>query len=238
MEFTGRYCGTCASGFTGQNCSIKITSCRGYANGTRTPQSHVIRDDENQAVKVFCDFEKDSNISWTLIQSYSLEHAQTFRKPFQKDFGKNQKDPMLTWFSYRLSKARMESIQKKSTKWRVTCDFDKDLKAITRTDFMHGSKVDLDIMTFSGHAECKKVDYINIRGYNCSECTAVLYQEINGYPFHIDSRKSNSKCEFTAKNAIYCSTGGEDNFGMYRCANAAHRCSTTQNSTTQTWLGG
>lgn len=243
-RFTGKQCGECASGYTGQHCQTRITSCRGYANGSRIPGIYDIRpshDYKNKKLKVFCDFEKDSNISWTLMQSYSLEHSKMYQKPFYTDFPQNvgklrNNLAKISWFSYRLGKAVMESIQSDSTKWRVTCDFDKNLTAI-KTDFMQGSKADVDIMTFNGFGTCKKVDYVNIRGYHCSNCTAVLYQT-SVYPFHIDARMSETKCEFTVENTKWCLLGGEDSFGLYNCVHPEHRCSATQSSTTNTWLGG
>ena len=235
-RFSGKYCNKCALGYTGENCQTRITSCRGYANGSRIPDTYYIRDHRNKPRKVFCDFEKDSNISWTLVQSYSLENSKTYQKPFFTDYPQNANHPTKNWFSYRLGLASMTSVQNDSTKWRVTCDFDKNLTVIKK-DFMEGLKADVDILTFKGEEICKKVDYVNIRGHNCSNCTTVLYQT-SRYPLHIDARKTKSKCEFTVTDPIGCPTGGEDSFGLYNCHNPMHRCSATDNSTTNTWLGG
>ena len=221
----------------GKNCSARITSCRGYANGSRVPQTYVLRDSENSTFKVFCDFANDSNITWTLIQSYSLHNRATFRKGLWLDIPKNILDPTKSWSSYRLPAAKMQMIQNDSTKWRVTCEFDKNLTAIER-DSMRGSKADLDILTFNVFGKCKKVDYINIRGYNCSNCTVKLYQRPT-YALHTDSIQAAKTCEFKLlREGKQCSNSGEDNFGQYECINPKHRCSATAQSTTQTWLGG
>ena len=170
------------------------------------------------------------------MQSYSLEHSKTYQKPFFTDSPMNTNKPANNWFSYRLGKQMMNLVQSDSTKWRVTCDFDKTLTAI-KTDFIEGTKADLDIIKFVGFEKCKKVNYVNIRGHNCSNCTAVMYQTLS-YPLHIDARKSKTECTFTVTDPKSCSTGGEDSFGLYNCRNPEHRCSATNNSTTNTWLGG
>ena len=148
-SFSGKYCNKCMHGYTGKNCLTKITSCRGYANGTRNPGIYYIRNHENKPVKVFCDFERDSNISWTLVQSYSFENRKAYQKPFFSDFPMNASKPANNWLSYRLGKQMMNLVQNDSTKWRVTCDFDKTLTAI-KTDFIEGTKADLDIINFNG----------------------------------------------------------------------------------------
>ena len=234
-RFSGKYCTRCSHGYSGEKCQTRITSCRGYANGTRNPDKYYIRNREDKAVRVFCDFEKDSNISWTLVQSYSLGLHKVYQEPFFTNLPKNSSKPT-NWFSYRLGKEMMQWIQTDSTKWRVTCDFDKNLTAI-KTDYIEGEKADVDIMNFNGLEKCKKVNYVNIRGHNCSDCTAVLYQTSN-YPLHIDARKSKTKCEFTVTDPKSCSSGGEDSFGLYNCPHQDHRCSATDTSTTNTWLGG
>lgn len=239
--FIGKNCKRCAPGYSGKNCDTRITSCRGYANGSRTSGVYHIFDSDNVIYKVFCDFEKDSNLSWTLVQSYSIENKKMFNKPFFSDLSKNAENPLENWYSYRIPKVRMESIQTDSTKWRVTCEFDKDKTAI-KTDLMQGSKKDVDIMTYDVFGECKRFEYINVRGYNCSNCTAALYQR-QTYPLHSDARGSiKLHCDLKVANYTVCpfgqGTSGEDNFGLYQCQNKQHRCSATSKSTTQTWLGG
>ncbi|XP_028406265.1 uncharacterized protein LOC114528752 [Dendronephthya gigantea] len=235
-DIQDRFTCACASGYGGKNCEARITSCRGYANGSRIPGIYNILDSANVSYKVFCDFEKDSNLSWTLVQSYSIEEKAYFQKPFFNDLSRNAESPE-NWHSYRISMPRMQSIQNDSTKWRITCEFDKN-KTVNKTDFLLGAKKDVDILTYDEFGVCKRLEYANVRGFDCFDCTLVLYQR-TGYSLHSDALRSQQKnCDLKVDVAKQCGSGGEDNFGFYHCQNVEHRCSATPKSTTQTWLGG
>ena len=236
--YTGRFCKTCESGYTGKNCEIKARSCRQYGNGTRTPGLYHILNQADKPRKVFCDFEKDSNLTWTLVQTYSFKNRGSFfQEPFFKDGSINQWNAVKDWFEHRHKRETMESIQNDSTKWRVTCDFDKNLTAL-RNDFMQGSKASVNILTFNEEGVCKKVEYVDIRGYSCSNCSVMLYQT-DLYPFHMDTRESVESCDLKVEDSKWCQgQGGEDSFGYYHCRHEGHRCSATNTSTTNTWLGG
>ena len=61
---------------------------------------------------------------------------------------------------------------------------------------------DVNILTFNGDGTCKRVDSVNIRDYNCSNCTALLFQNCY-YPFHVgatqllcDLKVENFKCVY------------------------------------------
>jgi hypothetical protein len=241
-----RFTCACASGFHGTHCEHPIKSCRGYTdNVTEVPPSgnYTIIDDTNKPFQVFCDFSwnwnREARVSWTLIQSYQFQNKTMFQKPFYRDSPVNDETP--NWRSYRLSKSRMRSIQRDSSKWRMTCQYEMNAGLIY-TDYVEGLRTVIDVLEFNGSV-CKKVEFINVRGYNCTQCEAMMKQRHNR-PFHHDSYQSHESCSFKPKDSRACprsnspnKTIGEDNFGRYKCRNAAHRCSMDDRSTTQTWLG-
>ena len=236
---TERFHCACIRGYTGNLCEQRITSCRGYANGTRVPGKYTIFDASGVPYIVYCDFDTKSSMTWTVIQSYSRKHSATFKKRYS--FNRPISESNFSWDFYRLSTSKIQSIQTDSTEWRFTCDFQNNEK-VDYTDYLRGLKSNVDILTFEASSgTCQNVEYINVRGHNCSKCTARLYQA-DWLPLHFDSLRSLSLCDFKAYDETQCPYGegfsGEDNFGMYECININHRCSTTENSKTQTWLGG
>ena len=75
------------------------------------------------------------------------------------------------------------------------------------------------------------VDYINIRGHEGKNITVPFWQP-QGQVFHTDS--SFKPCTFDAKEG---SVENEDNFGLYVSTNVKFKCTESDNSTTQFWLG-
>lgn len=191
-------------------------------------------DAKNNPFDVFCDFDGSSNMTWTLIQSYSLENRNIFKSlPLYKDSPQNQSNP--SWLQYRLSKSQMQFIQQDSSKWRVTCAYEPN--NVSYTDYVRGLNSKVDILTFDGSGICVDLEYINIRGQDCSSCTAAMWQTQNAI-VHFDT-VNGINCYFKPTGSISCSLcGGEDNFGFYCCGNPKHRCSSSTQATTQTWFGG
>ena len=173
-------------------------------------------------------------MTWTLIQSYKLKYRGEFGgKTLSGDFPKNQHEP--SWSRYRLSKSAMESIQNDSTQWRITCRYEAD--SVVYIDYVRALMKELDILTFDGKGKCVNVKYINIRGHSCTACAAKFWQSSKQI-LHTDSSKS-SNCGFTPQNgSLPCGARGEDNFGWYDCISKQHRCSSSDEATTQTWFGG
>ena len=229
---TPRYRCQCLPGYTGRLCQIAAKSCHGYSNGPRVPGLYQVLDDNMEPYEVFCAF--DSDMSWTLIQSYQLKNKNMFRNPFLKNISVNEDTPR--WDEYRLSKSRMQSIQDDSSKFRMTCKYDTD--GIVYDDFLVLAKKELDIMTYTNvGATCTLVEYISIRKHDCAFCRAFFFQD-NSNVFHTDSSISPPGCTFNAAGgAETCDGRGEDNFGHYHCINSAHLCSSSDTATTQAWLG-
>ena len=229
---TERFKCSCRPGYTGNRCQYpQIKSCQGYANGDCVAGKFNVLDNNMKPFEVFCDFDKNSNMTWTLIQSNQLKYKVQDRSYFSD---KSINEDNSTFDLYRLSKSRMESIQQDSRKWRITCQY--DTSGVVYTDYVRGSNDEMNILTERRGATCVRVEYIDIRGEICQNCSA-FFSQSDSHVLHSDSFRSHN-CEFEPKKGLSCGGGGEDNFGYYRCINPAHRCSATQTSTTQTWFGG
>ena len=127
----------------------------------------------------------------------------------------------------------MNSTLSHSTHFRATCNFNTDERVTT--DYLGAKTTDLNILLLKGTPRAK-MEYINIRGYDCYNCTALMAQGINWH-LHTDSNYRAISCQFTsARNGSVALPGGEDNFG-YRTINPLHRCTSGDNATTQ-WCFG
>ncbi|CAB4010820.1 Dihydrolipoyllysine-residue acetyltransferase component 3 of pyruvate dehydrogenase complex [Paramuricea clavata] len=225
----------CVPGYTGRYCQHVVKSCRRYSN-SRTAGQYKVFDDNMNLFDVFCDFDSNSTTAWTLVQSYQLQNYHKFMKSFNLDNPINENTPR--WDFYSLSKSRMESIRNDSSKWRITCEYDTE--GVVYTDYMEGWNDIIDIMTyeqFSPSFVCSldkhKIDYVDVRGQNCRNCTVPIIQAPYN-PLHLDIYFS--MCDFKPTKSLYCDSAGEDNFGRYLCTNPNHRCS-FPTATTQTWFG-
>lgn len=188
-------------------------------------------DQQDKPFKVFCDFTSESGAAWTLVQSHTLANNDQFKKKPLYLFDEPVNEDSPEWNAYRLSKSRMMSVRQTSTHWRATCNFPTD--GVDFRDYLRASLGDFDIMA-SSTSQCRRYEFINIRGIKCSACTAWTFYE-SRYTIHIDSDKSLSKgCEFDGKSGVRTS---EDNFGFYGTVNEVFRCSSLPSSTTQYWIG-
>ena len=230
---------TCPPGFTGYKCHVvrPSRSCKDVmvmsgiqpANGVFS-----LVDDKDIAFPVYCDFNSEPGAAWTLIQSHALSNNHQFKnKPFFVDAPVNHNAP--EWDSYRLSLHRMKLIWNSSTHWRATCNFQID--GIDYRDYARAFPADGGFNVFAkptGYLHCALYEYLNIRGNQCVNCTALtVYSGV--YPLHIDSWDFDFACEFNGRP-----NGGifsEDNFGFYEYANRGFRCSTSNEATSQFWFG-
>ena len=153
----------------------------------------------------------------------------TFRHtPFNENAPVNENAQ--NWNLYRLSLTRMQSLQAHSTNWRATCSY--PTHGVDFRDYVRGNFKDFNIVDFLGIRQCKKVEYINIRGHKGTSLTAKFWQIANSSMLHIDS--SQSGCQF---NPTSGSMSNEDNFGYYGSINSKFRCTEGNHSTTQWWFG-
>ena len=134
------------------------------------------------------------------------------------------------WNLYRLSLARMRSLQDHSTHWRATCSY--PTHGVDFTDYVRGTFKDFNIVDYLGGGKCKKVEYINIRGHIGIHQAVNFHQGANSHFLHTDS--SHTNCQFKSKSG---SVSGEDNFGYHWIINPKFRCTQGSHSTTQWWFG-
>ena len=230
---TPRFKCHCPPGYAGNLCQNVVESCRGYNNGGRIPGVYKIFDKNMRLFDVYCDFDFNSSLAWTLIQSYQLQNNSLFKsQPLMNHFLVHENTPR--WDAYRIAKYRMRTIQADTGKFRVTCNYNTD--GVVYRDYLQASNVQMDILTQVNSSNCLWVEWINVRGESCMNCTANVRQYLNGI-FHFDSYYTGD-CDFKPSGSKSCSGGGEDNFGIYECVNTAHRCSSSPSATTQIWFGG
>ena len=135
------------------------------------------------------------------------------------------------WNKYRMSLSMMNDLSNQSTHWRATCTF--PTHGDDYVDYVRGKFVDLDVVNFLGINVCKRVEYVNIRGYQCSDCYVPWWQIVNKNFLHTDSTATT--CGFNpSQGAVF----SEDNFGFYRAVNSNFRCTADASSTTNWWFGG
>ena len=85
-----------------------------------------------------------------------------------------------------------------------------------------------------GERQCKKVEYVNIRGQVGTDLTAPFWLKLNTWTLHIDS--THTHCQF--KTAKSSAASSEDNFGCYGDGiSNKFRCTQGDQSTTQWWFG-
>jgi hypothetical protein len=111
-------------GYHGEDCKQPITSCQGYASGSRKLGMYKVVGSDKSVYEVYCHFDSDG--AWTLVQSYSFANGSKF-EGFQNPISGNHpvSENALTWNGYRLSKDRMKSIQSNSVFLRFMCDYEK-----------------------------------------------------------------------------------------------------------------
>ena len=225
----------CIDGYTGPRCTEKPKSCRAFLNGNQQAGFFQIFDNNDNPYTVYCSF--DNQMAWTLVQSFKYSNRGAYMTPIYKNDPKNQNFP--SWEDYRLSWSRMNDIHKDSnSKWRLTCNFDKD--GLVQTDYVRATHSDVPLLDFatSEHLGCKSVEFIDIRNKNCTNCKVLIAHGFNyNWPIHIDSYRSKTLCSANFSPSKSCGIKGEDNFGFYNCVNKKHRCSAAQESTTQLWFG-
>ena len=116
---------------------------------------------------------------------------------------------------------------------RVTCNLPAD--GLQFTDYARAVLAGHDIFGDWG-GDCKLFEYINIRGINCSDCTAYTRMDLNGAWFVNSFKSKENECDFDGSLEA---VDNENNFGRYHSGaiNTNHRCSSSDPSTTQYWFG-
>jgi len=201
---------------------------------------YKIVDDSNQTFQVFCDFDSEPEFAWNLIQSFSLSNKHYFESDVV--FYDNYSDSSAVsgdapnWQAYLLRRHDLVWLREQSSYWRATCRYNTD--GTVYTDYLRATFEDFDIIKVkpSKVSTCQKYELVNIRGNECTDCTAATWYLKGRIPLHIDSSLQSS-CQFDGNqtgDVVY----SEDNFGYYHTTNPKFRCTSSSEATTQYWVGG
>lgn len=181
---------------------------------------------------MYCDFSSEPGWAWTLVMSQSLSsRSKAFAKDsFLRGPFKNQQYP--NWEKYRIGNSRMNIVQAQSSHWRVTCDFPS--YGVDYRDYVRVAFEKINPMKYEVSGGCREVEYINIRGHNCTKCTAGWWQTDTQFLTHFSDKDI---CQFGKTLGFL---DNEANFGGYWKNNVSSefRCSSVNTSTTNHWFGG
>ena len=244
-----RFTCECPNGYHGDKCEQPITSCHEYAQGSRMSRMYKVHDPNGSLYEVYCHFDSDG--SWTLVQSYTFEnrsYGAKFRE-FQRPIYENHPvgENVLTWRGYRLSKARMKSIQSKSVLLRFTCDYEKH-HDVNKSDYIQipldvRHKQVIDVFQLANGRTSISTHQGKIGGIQSKGCTIWL-SHYHGWPLHIHMSNVNTECKLSQlgkpSNIPKCySRHFFHYFGSYLtyCFDKAHHCVQKDNSTSQLWFG-
>lgn len=231
---------SCLDSHTGQGCEkIKYPkSCKDIPrNGNLASGNYIIYDSRNVAFSVYCGIrESNAGYAWALIQSFALRNSDLFAydKEFSTDSPVNNNLDEVDWTAYRLSLSQMQYVANHSTHFRATCN--DPTEGLNYTDYARAKLEDHDIF-HTWDWECKRFEYLNIRGFECHNCTTLTKQKSGKAWVTVSYVSKESGCNFDGQQGSFVTD--ENNSGRYRprTVNPAHRCSASPTSTTQYWFG-
>ncbi|KAJ7378326.1 Hyaluronan-binding protein 2 [Desmophyllum pertusum] len=198
---TVRFNCTCPDDYTGQRCEkIKYPrNCKDiWKNGALTSGKYSIYENQNEPFLVYCDLESEPEFFWALIQSFSLENKKQFdTKVFNLDYPVDEYSLEVNWTLHRLSLPHIQHLAGNSTHLRVTCNFHS--QGFNYTDYARADLKNHDIFD-TWFRECMLYEYLNIRGIECYNCTALTNQN-DGDSWFINSYASRKKfdCDFDGR---------------------------------------
>ena len=233
-----RYTCECKPGYSGVECNQPIRSCGGYLNnGIRESGIHKIVDSGNTFYEVYCHFDSDG--AWTLVQSYNfgnhITNPSAFRKPLTEDDPVSQN--LLDWNRYRLSRARMASINEDSDNIRFTCDFEK-VDNLDQTDYLQiplDQLGNLRYVTTNDPNNNLSFYRGTINHKDLKGCNIKLHQNGGeGFHVHIDEEDN---CAFKPQESLCDKFRYFSHFPTPQCIEQTHRCSSGPYSTSQLWFG-
>ncbi|EDV19896.1 uncharacterized protein TRIADDRAFT_61683 [Trichoplax adhaerens] len=207
-------------------------------NGVSENGFYILYDNQYRPFITFCDFNSDKGFIWTLIESFSLNNSMKakYRKGFFQDF------PTVSSFidlqEFRLENSVMKSIAGApgSTHFRTTCNFNtNDRKGIqNHLDYLRVSFCNFpNFFKNVNKNTCTKVDYINVQGQSCRDCSIPIHDGGNEHHMLANIDRSPDDCD-------RLKFGGAKGyaFGDYRLLDSKFSCSMASNSTTNWWIGG
>ena len=183
-------------------------------------------------------------MAWTLFTSRDGHQSAG---PFWAEFSPwNTNQTEINWARYRLPKPTVVHLKEKSTHWRITCEYEKmdiDYVDYLRSKISKTDPIKYNHNNWANAKQCRLVEYVNIRGRQCSDCTVVLGQGPGCILYSLSPRNTDYGCDFDSSNFVSdCPAGSKQElyfncFGS-GCNSGKHRCHTATESTTQFWFGG
>lgn len=208
----------------------KPRSCLDHArNGLKANGYYNIYDISSNLITVYCDMTSEAGKAWTLVVSWAKSNKdmpEFQSKKLTDDAPVDKRFP--NWNRYRMSLSMINDLSAQSTHWRATCSF--PTHGVDYVDYVRGKFQELDVINFRGSNICKRMEYVNILGYQCSDCDLPWWQG-SGEFLHTDS--GYTTCGFDASQG-----GGGDHFGCNRDDNPNFRCMADVSATTNWWFGG
>ncbi|XP_020892493.1 uncharacterized protein LOC110231784 [Exaiptasia diaphana] len=225
----------CQKWHHGKICEKTISSCMDVRSASSMiPKDGVYelkRFDNRAIIPVYCAFQDDPRQAWTLIESFSRNQSLFKGTPFYIGNTQNRNLPP-SWDLFRLGLLRVQYFRRRSTLFRATCDFPNRMSLTP--DLLIGRLSDVDIINEKDIAGCRRYKFIDIRGHNCTNCTANTRHGTSfSWHFHLDITHQGDGCDFHPPVTVQ----DADNFGFYDDIDGASKCTATPQSTTQWWLG-
>ncbi|KAK3727508.1 hypothetical protein QZH41_018371 [Actinostola sp. cb2023] len=229
---------TCPAEYDGKVCEYKrFISCMDVLRTQPNPSNGIYaiyRHEINRIQNVSCAFERPSQ-AWTLIESYSIANRKKYETQsfYSNGWESNGDEP--NWEDYRAESTLIKYIRDSATMFRATCEFPKRVGSITH-DYLLGYLRDYDIINGEGKfSDCIKFAYINIRGQEFYNKTALIGHWNSIKHLHLNCGGLISNCQMKLTGSEW----RENCFGYYTKWPYAGKtnCTATQQSTTQWWLG-
>ena len=207
-------------------------------------REYTIEDESGSIYNVFCDFNSEAGVAWTLIESFSLNNEQQLiTYPFSADHPLNEQ--YLNRALFRLPIKVIVDIGSRSKYWRGTCSY-RDY-GVDYRDYVRVRMSDLDPITFLGGLtfspdSCILINFIDIKGTNCRNCTTTIFQ-LSDQMIHIAPwwGRYHYDCTFNTVTVEYNCPGTNERAGLLGvytlCSDPSYRCSESPSSTTQIWFG-
>ena len=138
-----------------------------------------------------------SHSAWQIIK------GDFANKDFQEDYPINQN--AFAWDNFRLSLSRITTTALLSTHMKATCNF--GMHGLNFTDYLKAALSEINRITSLSFDKCHRYEYINIRGYSSSNCTANFYQS-RRFHSHVNSYFGTyiDHCELKTPGAVGSST--------------------------------
>ena len=180
---------------------------------------------------MYCDLASESGWVWTLVMSMTLgnRNEQFAQKGFLADSPRNAEIP--NWQTYRLPLTRMMELRSHSSHWRVTCSF--PTLGVDYRDYARAKFEEFELLSFKANRRCKLMEYMDVRGHACHQCTAAWAQDKNDFLTHRSGVDHGCTRRQTPKHV-----NGEQTFGRYKKGrNPKFRCTSGDSAVTSYWFG-